>query len=406
MQGKKVLFLYTENFPYGSGESFLENEIAVATEFASVYILPASTNGNADRISYLPKNVQVLGDIAKTPVRTKIDFFDLFFFTKIIIKELIFSKHSFAVLARIRELLAKLKRALILSRQIHAFINRESISVDLHYSYWMNDWALALAVLKCRKHNNLNFIFRVLGYDIYDERHKYNYLPFRYFIYSKCKKVYAVSKTSMNYLLSKKMFLNKVSYAYLGTSDFGLSPVSENSIFTIVSCSNLIPLKRVHLIPEILKHIHSPVKWIHIGSGPELAHVKSAIEKLPGNIITDLLPHFPMHAQLVDFYKSNAIDLFIHLSETEGLGVVHLEALSFGIPVFTTNVGGASEFISNDNGNLFEVNFNPAKIAKDIELRVAQPKISMENRLAIHNQWRMNFECDSVYRKFYNEILN
>jgi glycosyltransferase involved in cell wall biosynthesis len=45
-------------------------------------------------------------------------------------------------------------------------------------------------------------------------------------------------------------------------------------------------------------------------------------------------------------YQSS--DIYIQLSKTEGMSNSILEAMSCGLPVITTNVGGASEFMENN----------------------------------------------------------
>lgn len=60
------------------------------------------------------------------------------------------------------------------------------------------------------------------------------------------------------------------SYQSVGCSRLGTPPVFPAPLarvrpFTLVSCSGLIPLKRVELVAEALSHVTSDVRWIHIG---------------------------------------------------------------------------------------------------------------------------------------------
>lgn len=44
MPGMKQLIFFTESFPYGKGESFIENEIEyLSREFDRIYILPKTS---------------------------------------------------------------------------------------------------------------------------------------------------------------------------------------------------------------------------------------------------------------------------------------------------------------------------------------------------------------------------
>ena len=53
MPGMKQLIFFTESFPYGKGESFIENEIEyLSREFDRIYILP-KTSSTRSNVLYL-----------------------------------------------------------------------------------------------------------------------------------------------------------------------------------------------------------------------------------------------------------------------------------------------------------------------------------------------------------------
>ena len=49
--------------------------------------------------------------------------------------------------------------------------------------------------------------------------------------------------------------------------------------------------------------------------------------------------------KVLEFYQKNFVNCFITTSSTEGCPVSIMEALSFGIPVIATSVGGITEMI-------------------------------------------------------------
>ena len=51
--------------------------------------------------------------------------------------------------------------------------------------------------------------------------------------------------------------------------------------------------------------------------------------------------------EIFNMYKNNSYDYFITLSESEGLPVSIMEAISCGIPVIATAVGGITEIVIN-----------------------------------------------------------
>ena len=73
------------------------------------------------------------------------------------------------------------------------------------------------------------------------------------------------------------------------------------------------------------------------------------------------------NSNVLDFYKNNEIDLFISLSETEGLPVSIMEAFtSNAVPAIATDVGGTSEIVNNENGYLINNNPTPKLVAEKI----------------------------------------
>ncbi len=401
------ILLFTENFPYGTGEAFLENEVEFASKKYNLFLFPRSGHKEFNHKRNTNERAAVIRLIENEDeikfIKKK--FINVLKAFRILLIEFFNSGNKKAVYKRRRELLLRILIAQELALRIETYLQKKPINNPIFYSYWMNDWAMALAILK-RKNSISNFSFRILGYDIYDERHELNYLPFRYFIYSQCKKVYCVSKSTMNYVKQKNIFAEKIDFSYLGTTDYGKNSIDNSTLFTIVSCSRFIPLKRVHLIPEILKHVTSKVHWIHIGSGPDTEKTLLAVKKLPANISYELVAHFESYNELINFYKTQPIHLFVHVSETEGLGVVHLEAMSFGIPVFTTKVGGALEFINEKTGKLFDVNFNTTDFAKAIDAFVTNPKQDNNFREGVREFWKNNFEYQKIYNDFYSNLIN
>jgi glycosyltransferase involved in cell wall biosynthesis len=113
----------------------------------------------------------------------------------------------------------------------------------------------------------------------------------------------------------------------------------------------MIPEKRIHLIPPVLSALGRDVRWTHLGDGPERARVEAASRNLPSRIEWDLPGHLG-HGEVLDFYRSTPVDIFLSVSETEGVPVSMMEALSFGIPVVATDVGGVPEIVTPETGIL------------------------------------------------------
>ncbi|MBK9193319.1 MAG: glycosyltransferase [Crocinitomicaceae bacterium] len=105
----------------------------------------------------------------------------------------------------------------------------------------------------------------------------------------------------------------------------------NTDIFTIVSCSFMSPVKRVPLIAESLSHIEFPIKWVHFGDGEEMHRVLEIVDTLPSNVKVELAGG-RSNEDILNYYRNNKVDAFIHLSSSEGFGMAIVEAFSFGIP--------------------------------------------------------------------------
>ena len=108
----------------------------------------------------------------------------------------------------------------------------------------------------------------------------------------------------------------------------------------------------------------------------QLAHDK--LDKLV-NVEFEFKGYFQNRA-IYDFYKNNKIDLFMNVSESEGVPVSIMEAMSCHIPIVAPDVGGISDMlISNVNGVLL------SSEAKVIEIAQALEKIEMFKSDKIRN---------------------
>src|SRR5690606_18449937 len=103
--------------------------------------------------------------------------------------------------------------------------------------------------------------------------------------------------------------------------------IYQKDKITIVSCSLIKPVKRLDLIIDVLSKVSYDYYWIHIGSGEtEKEVIKYATEKLPPNKFEFL--GFVSNDKILDVYKQYDADFFINLSDSEGLPVSIMEAMS------------------------------------------------------------------------------
>jgi glycosyltransferase involved in cell wall biosynthesis len=103
--------------------------------------------------------------------------------------------------------------------------------------------------------------------------------------------------------------------------------------------------------------------FIVVGKGPDFTQVKGKIEQL-GIQENFRLTGFVSDEDLPVYY--NTADFFVLPSKSgEGLPLVALEAMSCGVPVIATDVGGTSEVMNEDYGKLVPPN-SPEALAEAI----------------------------------------
>lgn len=393
----QIVYLFTAQFPYGSGETFLENELPELNKyFKSIIIVPFHQLGERRNIS----NDLVTFSISDNKKQLSISqFYELLYCFFV---EFFLTNRKWHFLRSFKYHFSLLKKAILTA----SYLEEKGLcnSHDFYYSFWLNDWALALAILKRRKRIT-TFVFRSGGFDIWNERYKGNYLPFRGFVYKYADRIYPNTKVGERYLKNIGIFPEKIKFSYWGTKDFGMGPLPFEKTFRIVSCSSMIPLKRVHLILEVLQYSKLKLDWIHFGDGPLRIEIEQKAMSLPSSIHWEFRGNVS-NMEILEFYRKTPVDLFITTSETEGLPVSIQEAISFGIPVAATNVGGIPEIVDSDIGVLFEKEFKPKMVAEFIDELLVKFRGQIELRERVREKWEKSFKAEVVYEIFAKDILN
>lgn len=397
----KDLYFFTAGYPYGKSETFIENEIEILCKhFNRVFIFPNLFNNDFCRP--IPDNAELIeipSAVFELPFFDRIKFNSgLAIFSLIELIRNPVSSNTFRYrIANFNQLYSRYWR-------IKKMLKIKHTDNIVFYSYWFEEWAVVLSELK-RKVKIDSFISRAHGFDIYEERRKDGFIPFRQFQLEMVDKVYCASKASMAYLKSKyPKFADKISYSHLGVHDHGINPYLKTDKFTFVSCSNVIPLKQVLLIPEILKSLGLNIRWIHFGDGEEFNKLKDKIEFLPDNIEVELKGRVS-NDEVLQFYRNNSVDLFLHFSSSEGGVPVSIqEAISFGIPVIAINVGGVPEIVNENSGILIDYGLD----AKDISIEIKKNLDRLSNldfRNNLKKNWKKNFTAKSNYKSFIKSII-
>ena len=414
----KRLLLFTGSYPFSSAaeNTFIPQEIReLARYFDVIEVVPVSNFGTREDL--LLPNVEVNEKYADF-IRDK----KRLFWAKIwalVSPEFWWEAQKF--ITRFPWNFATLKRLAVFQAQARLTVEWLKTQLDgkilvgdvvVLESWWCDLTSLGMAKYSWARKNVVS-VSRAHGYDLYEQRRSPAYIPFRKKTLGLLDLVFADSAAGVGYLRSRyPEFADKILVGMVGIyrpKRVALS--SADGVFRIVSCSFLIPLKRVDLLIKGLGRVlekspGSRIEWVHIGTGPE----KEKLVNLANAVLGHEFPHnfmeYPGKEQVEQFYQNHPVDLFVNLSTTEGTPVSIIEAISHGIPVLATAVGGNKEIVDSSNGLLVGENPDENQVADGI-LSFVSCRLDCDRlRKGSVAKWDASYNAEKVYKEFFEHILN
>ena len=274
----------------------------------------------------------------------------------------------------------------------------------LVYTYWRGGATLALARLAAQK-PRIAALTRVHGYELYEERFDPPFQPWTG-VYAQLASVCPVSAHGAAYLVEHGVPAARVQLARLGTEATAAAvAASADGVLRVLSCSFVLPLKRVTRLARALallaaRHPLRCIAWTHLGGGPDLSAVRELVRGAPANLVATLPGHVE-HERVLAHYAHHPVDVFVLLSQTEGLPVSVQEALSAGVPVVATDVGGTGEAVDDQVGRLLGADPSVDDVVAAIEAVALAPDAQRQAmRAAARLRWAERFDADANHRAF------
>lgn len=425
---KKILLLLTEAFPLTkNAEAFLEPEIEIAASyFNEIYIFPTARRKKNNNIRDI-----TIHNVYISPVQRNSLFVECIKSIPFIFKHkgfwqdvrMFFINGLFCSISAWKKLIYTLLTEKMIIRHFqNTFFDLDKNAVVVVYSYWMfGEAGGAIAIKKLLENENSFAIARAHGSDVVGYPTLKSYSPLKKYHMDNLDMIYPVSKKGKTILAGQywkygansNAILEKICPIHLGIEDIGgsaIHPATNTDEFIILSCSSVIPVKRVNLIVEALSLIRGKkIRWIHLGGGDLLDDIKKKCEESLGvNILVEFRGALSRNA-VIEFYKTADIHLFINVSSSEGIPVSIMEAFSFGIPAIATNVGGTSELcLDGINGYLLPRNFKPEELCERITEFLNLVEANYERYLQFRSAARKTVLKEFSlfnYKKFYESIL-
>jgi glycosyltransferase involved in cell wall biosynthesis len=407
---KTTLLLFTGSYPYAvaAENTFLPQELReLARHFDRVVLVPAATAG--ERMPIDAPNVEVRTDYAASLVsaRRRViqmlrGIVDPLFLRECVSRTSQLRRRPSAVL----RIAAYYVKARLTERWIGRYYRRQRDSNDASvlYTWWFDGTTFGLSLYAGSR--GLAVISRGHNYDIYESRFDPPFIPFRSIALARLTLLFADSQAGARHVADTyKEHADRVRTGLLGVDDPGfLCKASADGVVRVLSCSKLAPVKRIDLIIRSIaaagrRWPETRFRWVHVGL-PETRELPDlAATILPSNVEHEFR-EYRGNADLMKYYRSNPVDVFVNLSSFEGTPVAIMEAISVGMPVIATAVGGNVEIVGPENGILVPSNANSEDVATAIGAFLVPSPTTVSKRRASRARWERDYNAARNYGEF------
>ena len=408
-----IVLLFSNSYPYdyATEQTFLKGEVEILCKrFDKVILVPRIAKGN---LLPIPKGVEVDTSFAVTftlgrrLVESALAILSKDFYLDI--KHRLPSSLKPAYLRRVFSFVAG---ANLTRKWMQNWLktNRVSAGEVVCNTFWFDEITMGLSLVK-EDQPSFRVISRAHGYDLYEEL--YGDWPCRPRVIELLDRLFADSDIGAKYLREKyPQFKEKYEAALLGVKDpGGVASPSTDGVLRIVSCSNFHPVKRIDLLFESIiatakKRPEQRLEWTHFGGATELReqYTQRVVNEFPVNAKASF-PGYQSQQELIHTYLSTPVDVFLNVSSTEGTSVAMMEAVSCGIPVIATAVGGNVEVVREKNGFLLSENPTPDEIA-DALLNVCDHRAEwLEKRRGSREVWQQRYNETTNFEAFAQKLV-
>lgn len=407
-----MIIIFTLSYPFtiGKEKTFIDNEIkSLYISFDNLLLIPTIINNEMYNISFELNVKNDLAQLLKKRTNYIYYLFDINLYHLLIIE--IFTnicslKHPQKLFLYI---INTLKVIDWIKNDLHPLLKDEKGKIIL-YTYWFTHVTTALCYYY-KKSEKVSVVTRAHGIDLYEYRNE-NYIPLRKFTIKHLKRFYFVSEKGKEYITKLYPKYKNKYYTYpLGVKCHGnINKLIDYNKFHFVSCSNVDKNKNVGLILDALINIAKNYQtlnfiWTHFGDGNLLNELKKRARKNKLKNIEINFVGYKENSIILDFYEKEPINVFITTSLSEGGRPISVqEALSYGIPVIATNVGGIPEIVNNDNGFLLSSNPDLFEVINAIETLIKDPELWNKKRNEAYITWNEKCNSEVLTQKFIEEL--
>lgn len=288
-------------------------------------------------------------------------------------------------------------------------------NMDVIHVHWPIPNGLGAIFLK--KIYNVPYISTVYGEEIHLSK-RYHMIPALRWLVNNSFKIITISTATKKFCLDAEMDEDKIDLIPFGVDTGFFRPLNVyegRDTFQILSVGYLIERKGFEYLIKAMSYVlkeHKNARLIIVGSGPLESKLKELIYEMGLENEVEIVKNVSDEELLMRY---NSSDLFVLPSivdsqgNTEGLGVVLLEAMACGLPVMGSDVGGISDIIVNGETGLLFNEKDSKKIAEKIKF-VIENKPQMDKIAKKGSNFvKMNFSWEKIaesYLSFYKNVLS
>ncbi|MGF7117965.1 glycosyltransferase family 4 protein [Methanobacterium oryzae] len=265
-----------------------------------------------------------------------------------------------------------------------------------------------LGALFLKKIYRIPYINTIHGEEVYLSKRYHTLFALKWLVNNSTKTI-TNSSATMNSCLEAGLDKEKFGIIPFGVDIDFYRPLKTNKnedVFYILSVGYLIERKGFeYLIKAIQNVLHKQnnVQLTIVGSGPLEKKLKSLIKGLNLQNNVKIMKNISDY-ELLQLYNSS--DLFVLPSivdsqgNTEGLGVVLLEAMACKLPVIGSDIGGIPDIIQNNKTGLLVPEKDISRLSKDI-IQLIENK-DLRDNLASNGYNRVidEFSWEKIAKKY------
>ncbi len=227
------------------------------------------------------------------------------------------------------------------------------------------------------------------------------------FIYNKIElffsfittKIICVSNSD-NKVAIEKIGINPKKLFVLKNATFPIIPINTNkrvakNKIKVLSLARFINPKRIDLMIKSFESIEFAELFI-AGDGVEFNYWSNYIK-------INEIKNVTLLGEVASFSSFNSYDVFMLLSNSEGLPISAIEAMSVGLPLVLSNVGGCPELIKN-NGILVENNI--PSIIEGLKNVAENYESYAKNSLILYEENHNLEKMKAKYIELYKSIIS